>query len=58
MYRLSRDVRKYSATPLVRVETDSKGKEKETQVLFSPLGKKKGEAFLQKIADMLNEDLN
>lgn len=58
MYRLSRDIRKYSTTPLVKVETDSKGKEKETQVLFSPLKKKEGEELLLKIADMLNQDLN
>jgi len=58
MYRLSRDIRKYSTTPLVWVDTDSKGKEKETQVLFSPLKKKEGEEFLQNIADMLNKNLN
>ena len=55
MYRLSRDIRKYSTTPLVKVEIDSKGKEKETQVLFSPLPKKEGEAFLQEIANVLNK---
>jgi len=58
MYRLSRDIRKYSTTPLVWVDTDSKGKEKETQVLFSPLKKKEGEELLQNIADMLNKNLN
>ena len=58
MYRLSRDIRKYSTTPLVWVETDPKGKEKETQVLFSPLKKKEGEELLQNIADMLNKNLN
>ena len=58
MYRLSRDTRKYSTTPLVRVEVDSKGKEKETQVLFSPLKKAEGEAMLQDIADFLNSNLN
>jgi len=35
MYRLSQNVRKYSTTPLVKV--DEQGKE--TQVLFSPLKK-------------------
>ena len=56
MYKLSRNIRKYSTTPLVKVETDAKGKEKEIQVLFSPLKKKDGEAFLQKIADALNKN--
>ena len=54
MYRLSKETRKYSTTPLVRVTVDEKGKEKEEQVLFSPLKKKEGEAFLQRIANMLN----
>lgn len=54
MYRLSINIRKYSATPLVKVEMDSKGKEKETQVLFSALNKKEGEAMLLKVADYLN----
>ena len=57
MYRLSRDIRKYSTTPLVKVEIDSKGKEKETQVLFSPLPKKEGEAFLTKVAILLNREI-
>jgi hypothetical protein len=55
MYRLSHNVRKYSTTPLVKVEVDAKGKEIETQVLFSPLPKKEGEVFLQKVADVLNK---
>ena len=50
MYKLSQNVREYSSTPLVKV--DDKGKE--TQVLFTPLKKKEGEAFLQEIADFLN----
>jgi hypothetical protein len=50
MYKLSQNVRKYSTTPLVKV--DDKGKE--TQVLFSPLKKAEGEAFLLKIADWMN----
>jgi hypothetical protein len=58
MYRLSRDIRKYSTTPLVRVDVDPNGKEKETQVLFSPLKKKEGEAMLLQIAEFLNSNLN
>jgi len=52
MYKLSQNVRKYSTTPLVKV--DEKGKE--TQVLFSPLKKAEGEAFLLEIADFLNKN--
>lgn len=55
MYKLSQNVRKYSTTPLVKVETVN-GKEKETQVLFSPLKKAEGEAFLLEIADFLNKN--
>ena len=51
MYRLSKNERKYTTTPLVKV--DEKGKE--TQILFSPLKKKEGEEMLRKIADFLNE---
>jgi len=51
MYKLSQNIRKYSTTPLVKV--DDKGKE--TQVLFSPLRKKEGEAFLLEIANFLNK---
>jgi hypothetical protein len=52
MYKLSNNKTAWygSTTPLVKV--DEKGKE--TQVLFSPLKKKEGEKFLQKIADFLN----
>ncbi len=57
MYRLSRDIRKYSTTPLVKVEIDSNGKEKETQVLFSPLPKKEGELFLTQVAILLNREI-
>lgn len=55
MYRLSKNIRKYSATPLVKVEIE-KDKEKETPVLYSAFSKKEGEAFLQKIADFLNKE--
>jgi hypothetical protein len=50
MYKLSQNVRKYSTTPLVKVDEDGK----ETQVLFSPLKKVEGEAFLMEIANILN----
>jgi len=50
MYKLSQNTRRYSSTPLVKVDDDGK----ENQVLFTPLKKKEGEAFLQEIADFLN----
>ena len=62
MYRLSRDKRKYSPTPIVKVEVVN-GKEKETNVLFAPVldcsgsffdRHRKTEAFLQEICDFLN----
>ena len=60
MYKLSRNKRKFSPTPIVRV--DDKGKE--TQVLFAPVldfsgsffdRHRKTEKFLQEICDHLNE---
>ncbi len=51
MYKLSQNIRKYSTTPLVKVGEDGK----ETQVLFSPLKKAEGEAFLLEIANILNK---
>lgn len=54
MYKLSRNTRKYSTTPLVKVDEDGN----ETQVLFSPLKKVDGEKFLQEIADILNEKVS
>ena len=63
MYRISRDRRKYSPTPIVRVDV-VKGKEKETNVLFAPTLEGEGtffdrhratEAWLQEICDFLNK---
>jgi len=63
MYRISRDKRKYSPTPIVRVDI-VKGKEKETNVLFAPTLEGEGsffdrlkatEEFLQEIVDFLNK---
>jgi len=50
MYRLSENKRKYSTTPLVKV--DDKGKE--TKVLFCSLKKKEGEELLENIANFMN----
>lgn len=63
MYRISRDKRKWSPTPIVKVET-VKGKEKESIVLIAPLMQGEGtffdrhratEAWLQEIVDFLNK---
>lgn len=54
MYRISHNKRRFTPTPLVKVETVN-GKEKETQVLFCALPKKEGNALLEKLVDVLNE---
>jgi len=56
MYRISINERKYSTTPVVRVETDEHGKEKETQMLFCALPKKEGDAFMKTIVELLNKN--
>ena len=53
MYRISHNKRRFTPTPLVKVETVN-GKEKETQVLFCALPKKQGDALLEKLVDVLN----
>jgi len=64
MYRLSRDKRKYSPTPIVKVEVVN-GKEKETNVLFAPTLEGEGgfferhkatEEWLQEICNFLNKN--
>jgi len=57
MYKLSRNTRQYSCTPLVKVTIDSNGKEIEQQVLFSPLPKKEGEQLLVNVALLLNKEI-
>jgi len=53
MYRISENKRRFTPTPLVRVETVN-GKEKEIQVLFCALPKAEGDALLEKLVDFLN----
>lgn len=55
MYRISSIKRRFTPTPIVRVEVDAKGKEKEHYVLFSPLPKKEGDAFLKDLLNHLNQ---
>lgn len=54
MYRISHNVRKFSPTPIVKVETVN-GKEKETQVLFCALPKAEGNILLEELVDFLNQ---
>ena len=57
MYRISRDKRKWSATPIAKVVIDDNGKENERLVLCSFLPKKDGDELLEKIVKFLNDDL-
>jgi len=54
MYRLSKNVRKYSPTPIVRVTVGADGREQEEIVLVSTLKKKDGEQLSEQIVRLLN----
>ena len=54
MYKISKDNRKYSTTPIVRVDVVN-GKEKEIPVLYSRLPKKEGDVFMKKVVRLLNK---
>lgn len=55
-YRISKNVRKYSSTPIVRPYFDDKGNEKEEMVIIC-LGKKKdGDELAQRIVKLLNQN--
>ena len=56
MYRLSKNVRKYSPTPIVRVTVGDNGHETEDIVLISTLKKSEGDKLSQRIVDLLNAD--
>lgn len=53
-YRISTKRRKYSPTPVVRVDIDENNKEIETIVLVSSLKKKEGDAMSTAIVEYLN----
>jgi hypothetical protein len=53
-YRISTKGRKYSPTPVVRVDMDENGKEIETIVLVSNLKKKQGDAMSAAVVEYLN----
>lgn len=50
MYKISKDKRKYSTTPIAMVVNG-----KEIPVLYSRLPKKEGDAFMEKIVKLLNK---
>jgi hypothetical protein len=55
MYRISNNIRKYSATPVVEVTIDDKGKEKE-EIVCVCFGKKADADILsEKIVKWLNQ---
>ena len=56
MYRISRDKRKWSTTPIAKVVTDDNGKENEKLILCSFLPKKEGDELCEKIVMFLNEE--
>jgi len=55
MYAISKNKRKYSPTPIVRIVIDANGKEAEEIVLISNLPKKDGDALSETIVQLLNE---
>jgi hypothetical protein len=55
MYKISRNVRKYSTTPIVEVLIDAQGKETEEIVCVVTLPKKRGDALSEKIVELLNK---
>jgi len=56
MYRLSKNVRKYSPTPIVRVTVGADDKETEDIVFISTLKKDEGNKLSERIVRLLNED--
>jgi hypothetical protein len=56
MYRLSKNVRKYSPTPIVRVTVGADNKEQEEIVLVSTLKRDEGNKLSERIVRLLNED--
>jgi hypothetical protein len=57
MYRISNNKRKYSTTPIVKVEIGADGKETETIVCVFTLTKKQGDALSEEIVNLLNKNL-
>ena len=55
MYRISKNIRKFSSTPIVRPYKDDKGKEKEQMVCVCIGKKKEADALALKIVELLNQ---
>ena len=56
MYRISNNKRKYSTTPIVKVEIGEDGKETETIVCVFTITKKQGDALSEQIIKVLNKN--
>lgn len=57
MYAISRNKRKYSPTPIVRLSMGADGKQQEEIVLISTLKKTEGDALSERIVRLLNDNL-
>jgi hypothetical protein len=57
MYKISKSIRKYSPTPIVKVTVGADGREQEVIVLISTLKKKEGDALSETIVQLLNKNL-
>jgi hypothetical protein len=58
MYRISKNTRKYSPTPIVKVTVGADGREQEEIVLISVQKKGLGDIMSQRIVDLLNDSNN
>jgi len=57
MHRISNNKRKYSTTPIVKVETGADGKETETILCVVCLPKKQGDMLSEEIVGLLNKTI-
>lgn len=59
MYAISRNKRKYSTTPIVRVTMNDNGNEQSEQIVcIVTLPKKEGDALSEEIVNLLNREEN
>ena len=57
MYAISRNKRKYSPTPIVRLSMGANGKPQEEIIMISTLKKAEGDAMSERIVRLLNDNL-
>jgi hypothetical protein len=57
MYAISKNIRKYSPTPVVKLIRGVDGKVQEEMVFISTLKKKKGDTLSEEIVRLLNINL-